>query len=126
MPHKQTNKQTNEQTNERTNKMADCKFVTQKDINELENNGVETGTAIPTFIKELCVYFNKVWFKDYHIKDNIDSLEQLNKEYLHNYPSTPGHYLIDDSFTGEDCPIEILSDTSKRLLGYFYGIQFHY
>jgi len=106
--------------------MTERNFVSQEDITELENNGVNTKTAIPTFIKELSTYFNKVWVEEYHIKDNIDSLEQLNKEYLHNYPSTPGHYLIDDSFTGEDCPIEILSDTSKRLLGYFYGIRFHY
>ena len=101
-------------------------FVTQDDINELEKHGVETKTSIPAFISELCKYFNSVWLEEYRFKDKIDSLEQLNKEYLHNYPSTPGNYIIDDSFTGEYCPIETLSDTSKRLLGYFYGIRFHY
>lgn len=104
--------------------MTERIFVKQEDINELENDGIETGTAIPTFIKELCMYFNKVWNEDYHIKDDVCSLEELNKKHLHNYPSTQGYIWIDDSFTGEDCPIEILSDTSILLLGYFYRIMF--
>lgn len=107
-------------------KMTERVFVTQEDINELENNGIDTKTAISTLINELCSYFNKVWHEDFRIKDNIKSLEELNQKHLCNYPSSPGHYLIDDSFTGVDCPIEILSDTSKILLNYFYGIQFHY
>ena len=51
------------------------------------------------------------------------NLEQLNKEYLLEYPSTGGYHVIDDSFTGPECPVHILSTKSKSLLGYFYGIH---
>ena len=100
-------------------------FVTQDDINELEKHGVETKTSIPAFISELCKYFNSVWLEEYQFKDKIDSLEQLNTKYLHNYPSNQGYRILDDSFTGPDAPIDILSTTSKNLLGYFYGIHLH-
>ena len=100
-------------------------FVTQDDINELEKHGVETKTSIPAFISELCKYFNSVWLEEYRFKDKIDSLEQLNTKYLHNYPSNQGYRILDDSFTGPDAPIDILSTTSKNLLGYFYGIHLH-
>ena len=50
----------------------------------------------------------------------------LNKKYLENYPSHRGHGIIDDSFTGV-CPhLDILSEKSKFLLGYFYGIYFRH
>jgi hypothetical protein len=100
-------------------------FVTQEDIDELENQGVETATAIPTFIKELCEYFNAAWLEVYRFNDNVDSLEQLNKKYLHDYPSNQGYRILDDSFTCPDAPFDILSTTSKNLLGYFYGIYLH-
>ena len=106
--------------------MEQSMFVTPEDITELEGNGIDTKTAIPTLISEMCEFFNKVWHEDFHIKEKIESLEELNQKHLCNYPTTSGYYLLDDSFTGEDCPIEILSDTSKELLGYFYGFRFHY
>ena len=49
-------------------------------------------------------------------------MEELNEKHLENYPSTAGHHILDSAFTGPACPTEILSDKSKGLLGYFYGI----
>jgi hypothetical protein len=97
-------------------------FVTPEDIIELTKHDVKE-SDITTFIQELVTYFNSVWIKDELIKKEIYSLDQLNKDYLLDYPSTGGYHIIDDSFTGPTCPVNILSSKSKALLGYFYGIN---
>jgi hypothetical protein len=100
-------------------------FVTDDDINELENNGVDARKHIAIFITELTAYFNNVWLEEHFIKEKPTSLDELNKKHLSNYPSNSGYRILDESFTGDACPINILSDESKRLLGYFYNIQLH-
>ena len=97
-------------------------FVTPEDIIELTKHD-EHESDITTFIQELVTYFNSVWIKDTAIKKEIYSLDQLNNDYLLGYPSTCGYHIIDDSFTGPTCPVNILSSKSKSLLGYFYGIH---
>ena len=74
------------------------------------------------FYKE---YFNQVWQVGFRIKEPIQSLDCLNKEHLLNYPSTGGYAILEDSFTGPECPVDILSPLSKTVLGYFYGIHLH-
>lgn len=100
-------------------------FVKDEDKNEFENNSVELEKSISIFLIEITKYFNKVWNQKYYITDKINSLEELNEKYLHNYPSYAGYNILDDSFTGPDCPIDIISDTSKQILSYFYNIQLH-
>ena len=54
---------------------------------------------------------------------NEKNLAELNETYLLCYPSTGGYHILDSSFTGPDCPIELFSESSKGLLGYFYDIH---
>ena len=100
-------------------------FVTDNDINKFENNGIDVRKHISIFLTEIREYFNKVWPKEYFINEELTSLDELNEKYLSHYPSNIGYHILDESFTGIDCPINILSDESKRLLEYFYGIRFH-
>ena len=97
-------------------------FVTPEEIIELAKHDVSE-SDITIFIQELVTYFNSVWIKDELIETEIYSLDQLNKDYLLDYPSTDGYHIIDDSFTGSTCHVHILSNKSKSLLGYFYGIH---
>ena len=90
----------------------------------IEEFNVKCPEDINIFIDELVKYFNQVWCKEFIIKEKITSLDQLNKTYLNDYPSFGGSQILDDSFTRPDCPIDILSDKSKSLLGYFYCIHF--
>ena len=98
-------------------------FVTNRDYEEFSKNGENLEGAIETFLDEIREYFNQIWEVRYRIKEPIQSLDCLNKEYLENYPSNGGNAILDDSFTGPDCPVDILSPISKTVLGYFYGIQ---
>ena len=99
-------------------------FIKKQDIEELKKHGVKCPEDINIFIDELVKYFNETWREEFIIKETITSLEQLNKKYLNHYPSFGGFQILDDSFTGPNCPIDILCDKSKSLLGYFYDIHF--
>jgi hypothetical protein len=100
-------------------------FVTNKDYEEFSKNGENLDVAIETFLDEIRDYFNEVWQDKYAIKEQVQSLDCLNKEHLLNYPSNGGDAILDDSFTGPECPVDILSPLSKTVLGYFYGIHLH-
>ena len=101
-------------------------FLTKDDIEQLKQDNIEYPQDINIFIDEIVKYFNTVWRKKYTIKEKVTSLDMLNRKYLKNYPSDAGYGILDDSFTGECEHLNILSDNSKLLLGYFYGIYFRY
>ena len=99
------------------------KFVTHDDIEELAKHGHENlEEDIKIFLTEIRQYLNTVWGKEYYIEEELESIDKFNQEQLDNYPSTGGYHILDDSLTGS-CPTHILSNKSKGLLGYFYGIQ---
>jgi hypothetical protein len=100
-------------------------FVTKKDYDEFTKHGENLDDAIEKFLDEIREYLNSVWEAQYRIKEPLQSLDCLNKEYLENYPSTSGYNIIDSAFTGPECPVNILSPLSQTLLGYFYGIHLH-
>ena len=100
-------------------------FVTNKDYEEFSKYGENLDGAIEIFLDEIREYFNLVWQDKYAIKEQIQSLDCLNKEHLLNYPSNGGDAILDDSFTGPECPVDILSPVSKTVLGYFYSIHLH-
>ena len=100
-------------------------FVTNKDYEEFSKYGENLDGAIEIFLDEIREYFNLVWQDKYAIKEQIQSLDCLNKEHLLNYPSNGGDAILDVSFTGPECPVDILSPVSKTVLGYFYGIHLH-
>ncbi len=101
-------------------------FVKKEDTEELKKHGVTCPEDINIFIDELVNYLNQTWCEEFTIKEKITSLDALNKKYLNDYPSWGGYHILDDSFTGPYCPTDILSDKSKSLLGYFYGIHLRY
>ena len=102
-------------------------FVTQKDYDELSKQGVDFKSFQPIFLRELKLILLELWSKEYH-KDleNLEnkSLEDFNK--IINYPSHGGYAILEDTFTNVDnTTMDIMSNTSKSLFGYFYGINFH-
>ena len=98
-------------------------FVTNDDINELKNRSIVYENDIIVFLKEIRKYFNTHWRIEFYITDDILSIDELNKKYLLNYPSTGGYHVLDDSFTGPSCQVDLLSNKSKIILYYFYGIS---
>ena len=101
-------------------------FVKRDDIKQLKIDKIEYPEDINIFIDELVEYLNTVWCKEFTIKEKVTSLDILNKKYLENYPSRLGYEILSNSFTSETPHLDILSDKSKLLLGYFYGITFRY
>lgn len=97
-------------------------FITPKDIQELKEYHPELNKDIILFLDEIRTYLNQVWGLEYQIVNKLQNIEELNEKYLEKYPSTAGYHILDSAFTGPDCPTELLSNSSKRLLGYFYGI----
>ena len=98
-------------------------FITENDYDTLSKDGVIIPKDINRFIYELKTYFNTVWSSEYSIPKSVTTLDEINASFLLDYPSSDGYYILDDSFTGLDIPINLLSDQSKSLLGYFYGIR---
>ena len=100
--------------------MTMTSFVTDADLVELKKYDI-LAEDITIFISELITYFNTIWPEEYKI-ENVTTLDELNKSHLLEYPSTGGYYILDDAFTGS-CPLQLLSNKSKILLGYFYHIH---
>jgi len=84
---------------------------------------VEFDKSIKKFVKQMKKYFQLVWYNHQGLS-TLDSgyIEDLNK-LLANYPSHQGYAILDDSLTGPDIPIQVLSKESLELLDYFYGIK---
>lgn len=102
-------------------KIQKYNFVSKKDIEVLKNLGINYKQDIKIFLKEIQMFFNESWSKEFYIENSLNSLEELNHKYLLDYPSTGGYYLLEDSFT---CYYsKILSDKSKIILGYLYNIH---
>lgn len=100
-------------------------FITNKDYEEFAKHNDNLEEALGIFLKEIKEYFNTVWDEKYHIHEELTNIEQLNKNHLLDYPSTGGYHVLEDSFTGPNCPVELLSEKSQIVLGYFYGIHLH-
>ena len=99
-------------------------FVTQKDIQMLTSIfNSNPKLYIEIFLVEIRTYLNQVWGLEDQIQEPLKSLAELNETYLLCYPSTGGYHILDSSFTGPDCPIELFSESSKGLVGYFYDIH---
>jgi hypothetical protein len=102
-------------------------FVSERDKEYLSNlNVIEKDIQI--FVKEMKDFFENIWREEWLSKIQIlesRKIDDLNK-LLNNYPSTGGYHILEDSFCFvEEDNINILSDKSKEILGYFYGIHLH-
>jgi len=99
-------------------------FISESDDAVFEENGISR-EDVGVFVKEIKTLFEKTWSDEYQYdlgKLSTGYISDLNK--ILNYPSLGGYHILEDSFTG---PMELdgFSDTSKSLLGYFYGIHLH-
>lgn len=101
--------------------MHDSKFITSDDLIYFTNNNIDYNVDMPIFLQEIRAYFNEVWQDEYIIKDEIESIDELNSKYLLDYPSTGGYYILEDSFTSDHTVM--LSSKSKHILGYLYNIH---
>lgn len=97
-------------------------FVSDKDIEELKKQDIDYDVDIKIFLMEFRDFFNKTWTDEHYIKNEIADIEELNRDHLENYPSWGGYYILESSFSGSN-DIEILSEKTKGILGYFYGIH---
>ena len=97
-------------------------FVSDKDIEELKKQDIDYDVDIKIFLMEFRDFFNKTWTDEHYIKNEIADIEELNRDHLENFPSWGGHYILESSFTGSN-DIEILSEKTKGIIGYFYGIH---
>ena len=96
------------------------KFVTEDDIEALKDENINYETDIIQFLDEIKDHFNSI---SQDKIDKINSIDELNKKYLLNYPSWGGYYILEDSFSG--VPVNF-SYKSKYILNYFYGISLRY
>lgn len=97
-------------------------FITPKDIIELQKKNINYNEDLPIFLKEIRDYFNQTWSSSYFINEPINDIDELNKVLL-NYPSWGGYYILENSFTAISTDnLDILSEKSKIILGYLYGI----
>lgn len=99
-------------------------FISDSDDMVFEKNGISR-EDVGVFVKEIKTLFDKTWSDEYQYdlgKLSTGYISDLNQ--ILNYPSWGGYHILEDSFTG---PMELdgFSDTSKSLLGYFYGIHLH-
>ena len=98
-------------------------FVTPEDLIELQKKNINYNEDLPIFLKEIRDYFNQTWSSSYFINEPINDIDELNKNQLLNYPSWGGYYILESSFTAVSSDdLDILSDKSKIILGYLYGI----
>ena len=102
-------------------------FVSQKDYDKLLKNEIDLKEYLPIYLKELKEILLVLWQEKYH-KDleNLENktIEDFNK--IIDYPSYGGYAILEDTFTNvDDKTFNILSDKSKSIFGYFYGIHFH-
>lgn len=98
-------------------------FVTPKDLIELQKKNINYSEDIPIFLNELRDYFNQIWSSSYYINEPFNTIDELNKEHLLNYPSWGGYYILESSFSAINSDdLDILSEKSKIILGYLYGI----
>ena len=103
-------------------------FVSEKDLIYLNKLGIDYDEDIKIFINEMKSYFYKNWntiyYKDID-KMNKNTIEEFNI-LIGNYPSTEGYEILSNAFEcilDED--LDLLSEKTIEILGYFYHIHLH-
>lgn len=106
-------------------KLLNSKFITQDDIDLLKTHNVDLEKDYPIFLKEFAKYLKYKWSKEFH--NDITHLEKGDIDSFNdslNHPSWTSYHILDDTFTGPCSKLdEIMSNKSKSLFGYFYGIH---
>jgi hypothetical protein len=97
-------------------------FVSDKDLVELKKHGINFIEYEKVFLKELKDFLIKTWRSEFHkeLKDlEKKSIKDFNK-IICDYPSWGGYHILEDTFNEN---IDLLSDKTQNLIGYFYGIH---
>ena len=98
-------------------------FLTRMDYDKFESNGRDLNASIALFLVEIREYLNYKWQEKHHIKEPLKSMDQFNEDHLLGYPSSGGDAILDDAFTGPDCPLEMFSQSTFEILAYFYNFH---
>ena len=99
-------------------------FVSETDVLELIKYNINYEEDIIVFINEMKQYFYNTWLSEYHkdIDNTTNTIEDFNI-LIGGFPSTDSSYIISDSFDdAQDEDLEILSEKTVGILGYFYHI----
>lgn len=104
------------------------RFVSEKDVIELNSHGINYAEDIKVFINEMKSYFYKTWDSVYHKdidKMSENTIEEFNT-LIGNYPSNRGYEILSNAFEyASDEDLDLLSEKTIDILGYFYHIHLH-
>jgi len=103
-------------------------FVCEKDVIELKKHDINYDEDIIVFINEMKGYFYKKWDSIYHKdidKMTKNTIEEFNI-LIGNYPSNESCEKLSNAFDcASDEDLDMLSDKTIDILGYFYHVQLH-
>jgi hypothetical protein len=102
-------------------------FVTKNDFKSMEEKGIDFNNEYPVFLTEFHNYLKSVWPVSYcHWITPLQNgnIEQFNANI--GYPSNDTYYMLEDSFTAvSDEDMNLLSNNTMALIGYFYNIHLY-
>ena len=104
-------------------------FIRPNDYKEFEKHEDDLGRCLEAFKRDLPTFLRKNWQEQYEpdiqkIENSHNPIETFNK--CINFPSNMSEAIIDDLFSGvDDEALELLSDDTYSIFGYFYGIHLH-
>ena len=103
-------------------------FVSEMDIIELKKHGINYDEDIKVFINEMKLYFYRTWDSMYHKdidKMSENTIEEFNK-LIGNYLSDRRYDILSNIFEyASDEDLDLLSEKTIEILGYFYHIHLH-
>jgi hypothetical protein len=101
-------------------------FVSDIDVAELKTHNINYEEDIIVFLNQMKQYLYKIWRSEYTNIDNMENtIENFNK-LIGYYPSNGGYEILINSFDcATDEELEILSEKTIGILGYFYNIYLH-
>ncbi len=104
-------------------------FITYKDYETFAENDDDLEQCLSAFKKDMPGFLRMQWRNEFHnripaIEKSGDTLQAFNKSI--DYPSWEGYTILEDLFTCvEDKVMDMLSDDTYTILGYFYKIHLH-
>ena len=103
-------------------------FVSEMDIIELKKHGINYDEDIKVFINEMKLYFYRTCDSMYHKdidKMSENTIEEFNK-LIGNYLSDRRYDILSNIFEyASDEDLDLLSEKTIEILGYFYHIHLH-
>ena len=94
-------------------------FITSEEMDNLNL----TDRGIRRFLLEMRIFFTSSWVPEYHyLFHNLENTNLNHFNIIIDWGTPRGYRILDDTFTACQDRIHLISDDSKKLLGYLYGI----